>query len=144
LSANGKLRPVGSRSVGTGNSRSHVVPVEVVVTRVPSCAAWRRTIETPKTGQPNKLLPGSPVMSQDYCTLAWLTQRNNPETPPFAPGRRRQEILHDSFSRPTSNATRVHADRAAGDHRHHRRLGWPVAPCGAEGARGRQPHEVRQ
>ena len=41
-------------------------------------------------------------------------------------------------------AARLHADRAAGRHRHHRHPDRPAAAGGAEGPRGRRPHQVRQ
>ena len=44
----------------------------------------------------------------------------------------------------TAPAARLHADRAAGGHRHHRHPDRPAAAGRAEGPRGRQPHQVRQ
>ena len=44
----------------------------------------------------------------------------------------------------TPSPPRVHADRAAGGHRHHRHPDRPAAARRAEGPRGRRPHAVHQ
>ncbi len=53
----------------------------------------------------------------------------------------REDRIHGPFQ---SGSTRVHPDRAARRHRHHRRVDRPAAPRRASGARGRPASPVHQ
>ena len=59
-------------------------------------------------------------------------------------GPRRQEGLRSCPETVAPPAKCVHADRAAGGDRHHRRPHRPAAARRPEGPRGRRPHQVRQ
>ncbi len=56
----------------------------------------------------------------------------------------RQKGLFPCFTSPPASSVRVHADRIAGRHRHHRGADRPAAAGGAKSARGRSPNAVRQ
>ena len=89
---------------------------------------------TTKTRRSSRRSPGADPTSSISTSVVVRTARQRSADPFTTHGR----LACDAHSR----RRRVHADRAAGRHRHHRHPHRPAPARRAEGPRGRRPHAV--